>query len=366
MRPRIKPAPQPRRAAFDPAAHPLDQLGIGYIIGDPAAPARGDVLHHRLRPVQRLGKDRIRGLVLLELGPQRAERLPLRIGQEAKDTRGGGRFGGKLRGTMMGGAIGGMDRHIAGVDLDQIMQNQHADDATDLDARPGIPRQNQRIKRKMPAVLGAVLVTRGITKRAGAIDRFQLIGLGQKGQPPAQIARDPAPSQQIPRRRHGLGPFLPKPRGTAAIHIVPHDGQMIGQRRGRQQYLKHRLHMIHALCHACIRRLTGLEFPPQRKRRIATGQHPEQPPRGGILGRGRVKQGLADNGVVAGAGIVLGALATVLAVVFVFVVIGFYRQVGFSDYTDCMTRAGQDQNAQSTCVQDFRGRIEKEFGVKVD
>ncbi|RUP27119.1 MAG: DUF4190 domain-containing protein [Mycolicibacterium sp.] len=86
----------------------------------------------------------------------------------------------------------------------------------------------------------------------------------------------------------------------------------------------------------------------------------------GVLGRGRVKQGLADNGVVAGAGIVLGALATVLAVVFVFVVIGFYRQVGFSDYTDCMTRAGQDQNAQSTCVQDFRGRIEKEFGVKVD
>ena len=70
--------------------------------------------------------------------------------------------------------------------------------------------------------------------------------------------------------------------------------------------------------------------------------------------------------MVAGAGIELGALATVLAVVFVFVVIGFYRQVGFSDYTDCMTRAGQDQNAQSTCVQDFRGRIEKEFGVKVD
>ncbi len=86
----------------------------------------------------------------------------------------------------------------------------------------------------------------------------------------------------------------------------------------------------------------------------------------GVIGRGRVKAGLADNAVVAGAGIALGALATVLAVVFVFVVIGFYRQVGFSDYTDCMTRAGQDQNAQSTCVQDFRSRIEKEFGVKVD
>jgi len=86
----------------------------------------------------------------------------------------------------------------------------------------------------------------------------------------------------------------------------------------------------------------------------------------GILGRGRVKEGLADNAVVAGAGIALGALATVLAVVFVFVVIGFYRQVGFSDYTDCMTRAGQDQNAQSTCVEQFRSRIEKEFGVKVE
>lgn len=86
----------------------------------------------------------------------------------------------------------------------------------------------------------------------------------------------------------------------------------------------------------------------------------------GVMGRGRVKQGLADNGVVAGAGIALGALATVLAVVFVFVAIGFYRQVGFGDYADCMTRAGQDQNAQSACVQDFRSRIEKEFGVKVE
>ncbi|KIU16406.1 DUF4190 domain-containing protein [Mycolicibacterium llatzerense] len=86
----------------------------------------------------------------------------------------------------------------------------------------------------------------------------------------------------------------------------------------------------------------------------------------GVIGRNRVKEGLADNAVVAGAGIALGALATVLAVVFVFVVIGFYRQVGFSDYTNCMTRAGQDQNAQSTCVQDFRSRIEKEFGVKVE
>ncbi|MCT7366780.1 DUF4190 domain-containing protein [Mycolicibacterium llatzerense] len=86
----------------------------------------------------------------------------------------------------------------------------------------------------------------------------------------------------------------------------------------------------------------------------------------GVIGRNRVKEGLANNAVVAGAGIALGALATVLAVVFVFVVIGFYRQVGFSDYTDCMTRAGQDQNAQSTCVQDFRSRIEKEFGVKVE
>ncbi|MUL63568.1 DUF4190 domain-containing protein [Mycobacterium sp. CBMA 234] len=86
----------------------------------------------------------------------------------------------------------------------------------------------------------------------------------------------------------------------------------------------------------------------------------------GIVGRGRVKQGLANNGVVAGAGIVLGALATVLAVVFIFVVIGFYQQVGFSDYTDCMTRAGQDSKAQDTCVQQFRSRIEQEFGVKIE
>ena len=61
-----------------------------------------------------------------------------------------------------------------------------------------------------------------------------------------------------------------------------------------------------------------------------------------------------------------GLKSAVLAVVFVFVAIGFYRQVGFGDYADCMTRAGQNQNAQSTCVQDFRSRMEKEFGIKVD
>ncbi|MDR3660307.1 MAG: DUF4190 domain-containing protein [Mycobacterium sp.] len=85
----------------------------------------------------------------------------------------------------------------------------------------------------------------------------------------------------------------------------------------------------------------------------------------GVIGTSRVKQGLANNGVVAAAGIALGALAALLAVVFIFIAVAFYRQVGFSDYMTCMQQAGQDQPAMNTCVDQFRSRIEQEFGVQL-
>ena len=55
-------------------------------------------------------------------------------GQEAEDPVGGACFGGLGRGTGMGLTVLRMDRHVAHVDLDQIMQDQHPDHAVDIHA----------------------------------------------------------------------------------------------------------------------------------------------------------------------------------------------------------------------------------------
>ncbi len=86
----------------------------------------------------------------------------------------------------------------------------------------------------------------------------------------------------------------------------------------------------------------------------------------GVLGRGRVRRGEADNGGVATAGIVLGALGVVLSLVMIIVAVvagRWFMDWGGGDYIDCMQRAGGDTAAQTQCEDEFRGRIEDKFSV---
>lgn len=83
----------------------------------------------------------------------------------------------------------------------------------------------------------------------------------------------------------------------------------------------------------------------------------------GVLARGRVKRGEADNGGVALAGVIIGALSIVLGLAFAALWIGMFQTLGGADYFDCVERAGQDQTQIDQCIEDFRQSVENRFST---
>ncbi|WP_099252096.1 DUF4190 domain-containing protein, partial [Mycobacterium sp. shizuoka-1] len=83
----------------------------------------------------------------------------------------------------------------------------------------------------------------------------------------------------------------------------------------------------------------------------------------GFAGRSRVKRGEANNGGVALAGVVLGFLAIIVGLAFIAVWVGVFKEVGATDYIDCLQKAGQDQSAVQQCADDFKQSVENKFSV---
>jgi Domain of unknown function (DUF4190) len=81
----------------------------------------------------------------------------------------------------------------------------------------------------------------------------------------------------------------------------------------------------------------------------------------GFIGWGRARRGEATNAGVAIAGIVLGFLGIILSIVAIFIVVSFFNNVGGTDYVDCLSRAGNDEQEMQQCADQFRDRIENEF-----
>ncbi|MBE1546108.1 hypothetical protein GGC64_000116 [Mycobacterium sp. OAS707] len=83
----------------------------------------------------------------------------------------------------------------------------------------------------------------------------------------------------------------------------------------------------------------------------------------GFVARGRVKRGEATNGGVAIAGIVLGFLAIIVSLVFIPIWIGMFDEMGGSNYVDCLSKAGSDEQAIQKCADEFRQHVENQFSV---
>ena len=83
----------------------------------------------------------------------------------------------------------------------------------------------------------------------------------------------------------------------------------------------------------------------------------------GFLGWGRAKRGEATNGGMAVAGIVLGFLSIIEAVVLIALAVWGFGEVGGGDYIDCLSRAGNDQQAVQQCAEQFQQRVEDQFSV---
>ena len=66
-----------------------------------------------------------------------------------------------------------------------------------------------------------------------------------------------------------------------------------------------------------------------------------------------------------GLGITALVLAIIVSLIFIPIWIGVFRQVGGTDYVDCLSKAGSDQQAIQKCADQFRERVENQFSITV-
>jgi hypothetical protein len=83
----------------------------------------------------------------------------------------------------------------------------------------------------------------------------------------------------------------------------------------------------------------------------------------GFLGWQRARRGEATNGGIAIAGIVLGILSIIEAIVVIVLSVWVFNEVGGTDYMDCLSNAGSDQEAVQRCADQFQNRVEDQFSV---
>jgi hypothetical protein len=85
----------------------------------------------------------------------------------------------------------------------------------------------------------------------------------------------------------------------------------------------------------------------------------------GFLGWNRAKRGEANNGGIAVAGIVLGVLSIIEAIAVIAFAVWGFKEAGGSDYVDCLSKAGSDQQAMQQCIDQFTNRVENQFSITV-
>jgi hypothetical protein len=85
----------------------------------------------------------------------------------------------------------------------------------------------------------------------------------------------------------------------------------------------------------------------------------------GLVAWRRVKRGEADNGGIAVAGIALGAMAVIVGLAFAGIWIAFWKEAGGNDYIDCLQKAGPDHARQQHCADQFRDKVQDQFGVSL-
>lgn len=83
----------------------------------------------------------------------------------------------------------------------------------------------------------------------------------------------------------------------------------------------------------------------------------------GVVGWRRVRRGEADNGGIAIAGIVLGVMAVIVGLAFAGIWIAFWKEAGGNDYLACLQKAGPNHALQQRCADQFRDKVQNQFGV---
>ena len=144
-----------------PVGHRRGDEVVGAIRGDrvlaPRAAARQPVQKHRLQPVDRLREAGLRRRLGLELVPHGPQAGALVEWQHSEDPLGRELLAGFLIGPT-GLVHGRVDERVAGIDLDEVVHEQHLDDAADIDRFVRVLGQHDGRQREMPRMLGRVLL----------------------------------------------------------------------------------------------------------------------------------------------------------------------------------------------------------------
>lgn len=82
----------------------------------------------------------------------------------------------------------------------------------------------------------------------------------------------------------------------------------------------------------------------------------------GVLAKGRVKRGEANNGGVATTGIVLGVLATLISLAFIALYFNVFNEYGGRDLVSCVQDAGGDNDKVQQCMDEFQQRVDAGTG----
>lgn len=164
----------------------------------PGGAAAEVVEQHRLQAIDGFGEDRFGGLQGFEIVPGAAELGGLIGGQKAEDSLGGGEFARDLR--LATGLV--VDHNVAGIDLDEIVDQEHPDDAADIDGPVGVLGQGGGHDGDVPGVLGVFLAGEAVIDQGGAQHGAEATDLGDESDLPAQALVESFPQQINGLRAH--------------------------------------------------------------------------------------------------------------------------------------------------------------------
>jgi hypothetical protein len=148
-------------------------LGGGDVVFAPGGALGVVVVQQRLEAVEGVGKVGVGGGGGFELFPEGAEGGGLVGGEEAEEFVGGGAFAGGF--AQVGRRVVAVG--VAGVDFDDVVDEEHAGDAVGVDAGGGVFGEERGHDRDVPGVFGGVFAAGVVGEERAAGDGFEAVEL---------------------------------------------------------------------------------------------------------------------------------------------------------------------------------------------
>src|SRR5688572_4620523 len=139
-----------------------------------------EVVKLRNESIERRGKARFRSDTRFELLPKPSKLLFLIRRQQPKNAICSAAF------TVSLVILGVIDICVAGIDFDDVVNEHHLDDFTDLEGFIGVLGQHHRQQREMPTVLGGIFTPAAIYQVSAPVNALQLVELKDEVKLPRQ------------------------------------------------------------------------------------------------------------------------------------------------------------------------------------